>query len=201
MNQVIGFMFRRVLAEGFFELLGPILIFGFYIIAALAKGWRKNQQRETEEKPDSDPNKTVSELPSYKKLREQIRQRQVGTTTSPVKSQSYQKPVPSVPVTQAPQCPQTPRAHPVHPVRSERTDRPLSQGNRDHRNIHQKAAVINAQATELIAKPKTPKRSIIKDVKPKHSDDLFMTLIRQPQNLRTAIILKEILDKPLALRE
>jgi hypothetical protein len=50
-------------------------------------------------------------------------------------------------------------------------------------------------------KKRVPKKTKTVEGSQKRSENLLTFLIKRPENLRSAIILKEILDKPLALRD
>ena len=67
--------------------------------------------------------------------------------------------------------------------------------------VQQKPVRARTQTPKSVQIPQTVKRHETKAVKQSRADHSLASMIRQPQNLRTAIILKEILDKPLALRD
>ncbi len=201
MNHISGFMCFGVLAEAgdFFKMIGPLLIFGVYIIGALAKGWTKNQQESDKENP--------SELrKSVRKRYQEIYQRQTGKSSEQAQSPRHTEPVrtihsarpvePPAPVRQVPR-----RTYPTHPVQAERHRRPVQQENHLRRNVQQKPVSVRTQASKPAQRPQAVRSHETKSVKQSRADRSLASMIRQPQNLRTAIILKEILDKPLALRD
>ena len=199
MSQIAGFMCFGVLADGgnFFELIGPLLLFGVYIIVALAKKLGKDQQQESDGENQSELAKAV------RKRYQQIHDRQVGNSpgrtqpqpprrTEPVRTvQSARPVVESVPVRQVPR-----RTYPAHQVQAEKHRYPVQP------NVQQKPVSVKTQAPKSAQRPKTVKKSYkAKSIKQRYTDYSLASMIRQSQNLRTAIILKEILDKPLALRD
>jgi hypothetical protein len=203
MISISGFMCLCMLAEAndFFKMIGPLLIFGFYIVASLAKGWAKGRQQKSEEEP-SELRKAVQ------KRYQEIHQRQVGGDRP--QGQPLRQPVPAkttVPVSRPVEPPMpvrqpSQRTFPPHPVQAERhrhlvqqQQNPLSQNRR------QKPVSVKTLASKSVQKTRTVKSSETKAIKPRSADDSLASMIRNPQSLRTAIILKEILDKPLALRD
>ena len=74
MSQILGFMCFDMLAEAedFFKMIGPLLIFGIYIVGSLAKGWTKGRQQDPEEEEPSELRKAVQQR--Y----QEIHQRQIG---------------------------------------------------------------------------------------------------------------------------
>jgi len=197
MGRILGFTYCGLLADGgdFFELLGPLLLFGIYAIGALAKKWVNSRQSNSEEKPPTELQKAV------RKRYQQIYERQVGKEPpkriEPVRTAHTVRPAePPVPIRQLPR-----RAYPTPQVRAERQRRPVQQKKHLRRNTRQKPVSVKAQAPKSAQKPQTVKSSKAKTIKQRSTDHSLLSMIRQPQNLRTAIILKEILDKPLALRD
>ncbi len=192
-----------VLADGgnFFELIGPLLLFGVYIIVALAKKFGKDQQQESDEEKPSELRKAV------KRRYQEIHDRQVGNSpgqvqpqpprhTEPVRAVHSARPVePPAPIRQVPR-----RTYPAHPVQAERHRRPVQQKNHLRQNMRQKPVSVKTQAPKPVQRPQTVGSHETKAVKQSRKDHSLVSMIRQPQNLRTAIILKEILDKPIALR-
>jgi len=203
MNHISGFMCFGLLAEAddFFKMIGPLLIFGVYIIGALAKGWSKNRQQESDEENPSELRKAVQ------RRYQEIHDRQVGNTpgrtqpqpprhAEPVRTVHSARPVePPTPVRQVPR-----RTYPTHQVQNERHRPPVQHRNRP-RNVQQKPISVKTQAPKPVQRPQTVKSHKAKAVKQSRTDYSLALLMRQPQNLRTAVILKEILDKPLALRD
>jgi FtsZ-interacting cell division protein ZipA len=186
-------------ADDFFKMIGPLLIFGVYIIGALAKGWTKSRQQESEEEKPSELRKAVQ------KRYQEIHQRQTGKSSGQVQQPRHTEPVrtvhsartvePPTPVRQVPR-----RTYPTHQVQAERPRRPVQHRNRP-RNVQQKPVSVKTQAPKPAQRPQTVRSHEAKAVKQSRADRSLASMIRQPQNLRTAIILKEILDKPLALRD
>ena len=201
MSQISGLLFFGVLAkaEDFFKMIGPLLIFGIYIIGVLAKGWTKNQQHGSDEENQSELKKAV------KRRYQEIHDRQVGNNsgqgqaprhTEPVRTVRSAQPVePSTPVRQVPR-----RTYPLHQVQAERPRRPVQHRNRP-RNVQQKPVSARTQAPKPVQRPQTVRSHEVTAVKQSRADYSLVSVMRKPQNLRTAIILKEILDKPLALRD
>ena len=197
-----------LLAEGWFELIGPILIFGIYIIASIVKSVAKKGKSE-----DSDV-KVESELQkAVRKRYDQIRQRQLGQ--------------------QSPQSKRPPKTVPVaRPVQQEQSrPRQMSQWEQQQQAIRQRNeklqeqrmatkrqhANVLKQSSKTVRQPK-PKQAIPQKLvqtqkkkiqhqaktvsqKKQQAGNLLSYMINRPENLRSAIILKEILDKPLALRD
>ncbi|MHC4524062.1 MAG: hypothetical protein ACYSU8_00780 [Planctomycetota bacterium] len=239
----------RLLADGFFDLIGPILIFGIYIIASIAKKVaKKGQTEDSDVEIESELKKAVrkryeqirqrqsiakkvakkgqtedsdveieSELKkAVRKRYEQIRQRQLG--------QQSQQP---------PQVKRPPKAVPVaRPVQQEQSrPRQMSQWEQQQQTIRQRNAKLQEQrmatkrqhanvlkqSSKTVRQPK-PKQAIPQKLvqtqkkkiqhqaktvsqKKQQAGNLLSYMINRPENLRSAIILKEILDKPLALRD
>jgi hypothetical protein len=174
-----------LLAEGLFDLLGPALIFGIYIIGALAKNWVKRDKGGSQDENQSELKKAV------RKRYEQIRQRQVGEET--------------------PQLKRTPKAIPVARTIRQEENRPR-QAMQTQKSVvgygrpKPPQTIQQAIAPEPVhlQKKKAAQKQIPKKVdqapKCRHAGSLLENMMSRPENLRSAIILKEILDKPLALR-
>ena len=200
MNPISGFMCFGVLAEAddFFKMIGPLLIFGVYIISMLAKGWTKNRQQESDEENPSELRKAVQ------RRYQEIHDRQTGKSSGQVQPPRHTEPVRTVhsarPVEPPASVRQVPRrTYPTHQVQAERPRRSVKHRNRP-RNVQQKPVSIKTQVPKPVQRPQTVSHEE-KAVKQSCTDHSLASMIRQPQNLRTAIILKEILDKPLALRD
>ncbi|MHC5140763.1 MAG: hypothetical protein ACYSOD_01970 [Planctomycetota bacterium] len=90
MISISGFMCLCVLAEAddFFKMIGPLLIFGIYIVGALAKGWTKGRQQDSEEEP-SELRKAVQ------KRYQEIHQRQVGGVEGQAQPPRHTEPAPT----------------------------------------------------------------------------------------------------------
>jgi hypothetical protein len=204
MISISDFMCFGVLAEAddFFKMIGPLLIFGIYIVASLAKGWAKGRQQESEEEEPSELRKAVQ------KRYPEIHQRQVGGDRPQGQPPRQLDPAPAtvhasrpveipMPVRQPPQ-----RTYPAHPVQAERHRRPVQQQQNNLRqNRRQRPVSEKTQSPKSAHKRQTTKSIETKSTKPRCAEHSLASMIRQPQNLKTAIILKEILDKPLALRD
>ena len=200
-----------LLAEGWVELIGPILIFGIYIIGSIAKNVAQKNQG-TEEQDQSELKKAVQ------KRCEQIRQRQLGQ--------------------ESPQFKRTPKEVSTAKAIREQQTRPqrVSQWDQKQRAIRQRNATLKEQRlaandaqipapaqkpvveyhrpkpSKIIRQVAVPKpvpvqkkrqspKKVAKISKQRSATDLLQQMMNQPENLRMAIILKEILDRPLALRD
>jgi hypothetical protein len=202
MNQILGFMCFKVLAEAdnFFKMIGPLLIFGIYIIGALAKGWTKSRQHEPNEELSSELKKAV------KSRYQEIHDRQVGNNPDRTQPQMPRlaEPVRAVhsagqvnkplPVRQTPM-----RTYPAHQIQAEKPRIPVQHRNRP-RNVQQKPVSVKTRAPKPVQKPQAARSHKAKTAQQSRTDQSLASMIRQPQNLRTAIILKEILDKPISMR-
>jgi len=202
MNPISGFICFGMLADAddFFKMIGPLLIFGVYIIGALAKGWTKNRPQEPDEENPSELKKAVQ------RRYQEIHGRQVGNSPGRTQSQppSHTEPVKTVHSARAVEPPlarQVPRkTYPTHQVQAERHR--YSVQHRNHpRNVQQKPVSVKAQSPKPVQRPQAVKSHEVKAVKQTRADISLAAMIRQPRNLRTAIVLREILDNPLALRE
>lgn len=200
-----------LLAEGWVELIGPILIFGIYIIGSIAKNVAQRNQESSGEEGGSELKKAV------RKRYEQIRRKQVGE--------------------ESPHLKRTPKAVPTaRTIRPE--NKRTSQWEQQQQAIRQRNArlqeqriaaerrVIQTQKTVVGYERPKPSRTIRQVVAPKpvhkqkktavpkqvsekasqppkcrHTGGALGDMMCRPENLRSAIILKEILDKPLALRD
>ena len=180
-----------VLASGLFDLIGPFLIFGIYIIVSIAKATAKKEQAGDSEEAESELKKAV------RRRYQEIYLKQVG---------------------QAPQESSKPQRKPQYVQSQPKQEiEPTIPQHRYQWEIRQQAIRernIKSQPRKIV--PKRPQASILKQVsaavsKPKskqlmHQEmaktgNLLVSMIKEPGNLRSAIVLKEILDKPLALRE
>lgn len=196
------------------ELIGPILIFGIYIIGALAKNWVNRDQKGSDKENQSELKKAV------RKRYEQIRQRQTGEDSAHLK--------------RTPKAVSTARTiqqeenRPRQASQWEQQQRAIRQHNaklQEQRMAAKRARAIQAQKAVVgYDQPKPPQtigqvvapkpvRKQKKTAVPKHISEkavhtpkyrcaggLLEDMLGRPENLRSAIILKEILDKPLALR-
>ena len=200
MSPISGFMCFDMLAEAedFFKMIGPLLIFGIYIVGSLAKGWTKGRQQDPEEEEPSELRKAVQQR--Y----QEIHQRQIGGAPGQGQPPKRTEPAPAtvhssrsiespIPVRQPSQR--------TYPIQVERHRRPVQQKNDPRQNMRQKPVAVKAKIPKSPQKPRMVKPSEAKSAKPECADYSLASMIRHPQNLRTAIILKEILDKPLALRD
>jgi hypothetical protein len=195
MSPISGFMCFDMLAEAedFFKMIGPLLIFGIYIVGSLAKGWTKGRQQDPEEEEPSELRKAVQQR--Y----QEIHQRQIGGAPGQGQPPKRTEPAPAavhssrsiespIPVRQPSQR--------TYPIQVERHRRPVQQKKDPRQNMRQKPVAVKAKIPKSPQKPQTAKSTEIRC-----AEYSLASMIRQPQNLRTAIILKEILDKPLALRD
>ena len=204
MISISGFMCLCVLAEAedLFKMIGPLLIFGIYIVGALAKGWTKGRQQDSEEEP-SELRKAVQ------KRYQEIHQRQVGGVEGQAQPPRHTEPAPTtvhasrpvdeppVPVWQPSQ-----RTFPPLPVQAESHRRLVQQPQKPRRQSRrQKPVSAKTLSSKSVYKSGTVKSSQTKAIKPSSADYSLASMLRNPQSLRTAVILKEILDKPLALRD
>lgn len=204
MSPISGLMCSGVLAEAddFFKMIGPLLIFGIYIVGALAKGWAKGRQQESEEKEPSELKKAVQ------RRYQEIHQRQIGGGPGQGQPPGQSEPAPATVHPPRPVEPPMPvrqpsqRTYPAHPVQAEKQRRPVPQQQNHLRQYRRRKPVSEKiQPAKSVQKPLAIKRNEAKSTKPRCAEYSLASMIRQPQNLRTAIILKEILDKPLALRD
>jgi FtsZ-interacting cell division protein ZipA len=203
MSQNSGFIYLGLLADAdnLFELLGPLLIFGIYAIAAIAKKWASSKQTDSEEKPTSELQRAVRE--KYK----EIHARQTGKTPVAPKFQPQRKPESTrpVPTQQRFERPapvrQVAKKPVVYPVQVQKQPRYVRQQTRPQRHRRPKPVETKAQTPQPVHRPKPKKQPAAKPLKQKYTENILTTMIRRPESLRSAIILKEILDKPIALRD
>ncbi|MHC5161463.1 MAG: hypothetical protein ACYSOC_07515 [Planctomycetota bacterium] len=187
MISISGFMCLCVLAEAddFFKMIGPLLIFGIYIVGALAKGWTKGRQQDSEEEP-SELRKAVQ------KRYQEIHQRQVGGVEGQAQPPRHTEPAPTT----------SQRTFPPLPVQAESHRRLVQQPQKPRRQSRrQKPYSVKTQALKSVQKPRTARINEVESTKPRYEAHSLASIIQQPQSLRTAVVLKEILDKPLALRD
>ena len=200
MSPISGFMCFDMLAEAedFFKMIGPLLIFGIYIVGSLAKGWTKGRQQDPEEEEPSELRKAVQ------RRYQEIHQRQIGGAPGKGQLPKCTEPAPAtvhssrsiespIPVWQPSQR--------TYPIQAERHRRPAQQKKDPRQNMRQKPVAVKAKIPKSPQKPRMVKPSEAKSAKPECAEYSLASMMRHPQNLRTAIILKEILDKPLALRD
>ena len=191
----------NLLAEGLFDLLGPILIFGIYIIASIAKtAAKKGQQSGSGEETESELKKAV------RRRYQEIYQKQVGQTPQkpPEPQRSSQYAAQPRPVQQAPPIRQPQRSQWEIKQEAIRQRKARLQSQRTIPRRPQTKAPKQIPAAITQPKPKQvlhqkPAKTV--DESQKQSENLLQYMIKRPANLRSAIILKEILDKPLALRD
>jgi hypothetical protein len=202
MNQILAFIYYGIQAEAnnFFEFLGPLLLFGIYILGALAKSWSKKRDLGSdEEKPSSELQKAV------KKRYQQIYERQTGKTPTLTQMQTSR--------TEQPQFVRKP-VEEIEPVKPRQQVSPTNIPESKQR--YQKAQpkrmtrppVVQkrtfTQPSKRMSKPYQVRKATV-DIPAKHTFkptcDYLIKMIQEPQNLRSAIILKEILDKPVGLRD
>ena len=196
MSPISGFMCFDMLAEAedFFKMIGPLLIFGIYIVGSLAKGWTKGRQQDPEQEEPSELRKAVQ------RRYQEIHQRQIGGAPGQGHPPKRTEPAPTTVHAPRPVESPIPVRQPsqrTYPIQAERHRRPVpQQQNHLRKNRRQKPIGIKTQTPKSAQKPQTAKSTEIRCAE--HS---LESMMRHPRNLRTAIILKEILDKPLALRD
>lgn len=204
MNFFSCFIYNGMLADAgdFIELLAPLILFGIYILGALAKKWSKNRELDSgEEKPSSELQKAV------RKRYQQIYEKQTGKTPSRNQVQSRQAEQPQF-VRQT--------AEKIKPVRVRQHERGISSSSPEYqrryprtqrtRKSQTRTATVQRTASQAVKTSRPhPLRKVAIDKTFDHvckpANDYLIKMIREPENLRSAIILKEILDKPLGLRE
>ena len=200
-----------LLANGFGDIIGPILIFGIFIISSIVKAAAKKGRGENGDK------ETESALKKAVRQRyHEIYQQQTGK--APKKPLERSKP---------------PRYIPDKPMREieptavqQRSQWELRQEAIRQRNAtmqrseYSKPTILNQIAAAAVAKPprpkpatklnaqtKVPRKHIQQPVKSVKHDKAqtagvpLYAMMKDPKNLRTAFILKEILDKPIALQD
>jgi hypothetical protein len=204
MISISSFMCLCVLAEAddFFKMIGPLLIFGIYIVGSLAKGLTKGRQQDSEEEP--------SELRKAVQRRyQEIHQRQVGAGKGRVQTPRRTEPAPPTAHASRPVEPPAPvwqpsqRTFPPQPVQAESHRRLVQPPQKPRRHSRRQKPVSSKTLTSKSGhRPGPVKRSQTKAViTPRPAGDSLASMLENPQSLRTAIVLKEILDKPLALRD
>jgi hypothetical protein len=186
-------------ASDLFELLGPLLIFGIYIIASIVKAVaQKGKSDASGEENESDLKKAV------RRRYQEISQRQTGkppqnpphqrTQPQSVPSKSFQKAEPAVPQ-QSSQWEfrqEAIRQRDAHILQRQQV------GPKASKPVTA-AGSPSGMPTERPMPMKTPKKGMPPTVK--KPDNTLSAVIGDPKKLRTAFVLKEILDKPIALRE
>ena len=214
--------FNLLAKGGWTELIGVIVVFGFYVVGAVVK--MLANRSKTDDKEGSGTSKAVELAKKYVKQRQtqqQTRQREVRNNEftsdwdrrQELKHQrlpqhrglgemqpQQPEPVKMVPVPKQQQ--QSPRPKVTRQIPQYRE---VSALNRAMQAAKQKK-VINKQplppvrqtyqkSRRVVKTKEIPVAKIIKTPKP------LDVLLKHPSQLRAAIILKEILDKPIALRE
>lgn len=214
--QIAGLISNRVCAEGsdFFELLGPVVIFGIYIVASIIKTVAKKNSGETDEEAQS----ALKE--SIEKRRQEIYQRQVGKT--PPKTSPQYTPVPTaekpsvarrdeVTLQDLQQRKTQQRLANIVDQQSRRRDSFTAPKQKEDLQKYKPAQesrprqVSHKAVRSAATKPGMHHKTVPAKTPHKPSEcwsqNQLLSMIRQSDSLRSAIILKEILDKPLALRE
>lgn len=192
-----------LLAEGLFDLLGPILIFGIYIIASIVKTVaKKGSKEDSGEETESELKKAV------RRRYQEIHQRQTGQTQQkppePQRSPQYvqPRPVQQTPPIRKRQRSQWEIQQEAIRQRNAKLKSQRTVSKRPHVNVPTQVPAAVSQPDMLYAqKKRVPKKTKTVEGSQKRSENLLTFLIKRPENLRSAIILKEILDKPLALRD
>ncbi|MHC4854793.1 MAG: hypothetical protein ACYS72_00125 [Planctomycetota bacterium] len=188
-----------LLAEGLFDLLGPILIFGIYIVASIVKTVaKKGSKEDSGEETESELKKAV------RRRYQEIHQRQTGQTPPEQRSPQYvqPRPVQPTPPIRQPQRSQWEIQQEAIRQRNAKLKSQRTVSKRPHVNVPTQTPRAVSQPDMLYAqKKRVPKKTKTVEGSQKRSENLLTFLIKRPENLRSAIILKEILDKPLALRD
>ncbi|MDH4203127.1 MAG: hypothetical protein OEV87_09550 [Phycisphaerae bacterium] len=201
---MIFFAYAQIglLAEGLFDLFGPILIFGIYIVASIVKTVAK--KRPTEDSGEE----TESELKKAVRRRyQEIYQRQTGQTQPRPPEQRSPQYVQPRPVQQAPPIRQPQRSQweiqqEAIRQRNAKLQSQRTVPKRPHVNAPTQTPKAVIQPNILgTQKQRVPKKTKTVEGSQKQSENLLAFMVKSPENLRSAIILKEILDKPLALRD
>ena len=188
---------HRVLADtgDFLEMLGPLLLFGIYAIGAVAKKWANSKKSESEEKPPTELQKAV------RKRYQQIYERQTGKVASrpePVRT----RPQETLPVRSLEKTPTTTRSRTLltPQLKGPRRRQPAHQrlNYRQEKRIRRQTA-----AEQTPAAIKRPQKNTIDKMpaRQRPCGHSVLSLFQQPASLQSAVIMKEILDKPLALRD
>jgi hypothetical protein len=199
MDQVLGFINHGMLAEGnnLLEMLGPLLLFGIYAIGALAKKWADSKKTESDEKPPSELQKAV------RKRYQQIYERQTGNDAAanrpvPVRAEPV-KTSPVRPLEKTP--PKTQARTLLTPQLQELKKRPPVHQRQKYRQERRNQRKVAAKQTSAVIQRPQPATIKIVSIKQKCEGHSVLSMFQQPPSLQTAVIMKEILDKPLALRD
>lgn len=202
MGQVVGFINFVVLAESnLFELLGPLLLFGIYAIATLARRLANSKQSESQEKKPSEPQQAVRS--GYQAIHDM----QVGKAAVTEKVRSPEQP-------QQYRIEPRPRTFEKNLLSQQRLERAVAYSahvQKSIRSVRQKprtepysdlkTQTVLTGPPQSIHIPELEKKSITEPLNTKDVKHPVLTMIYQPQDLRSAVILKEILDEPVSLRD
>jgi hypothetical protein len=199
-------------ASDFFELLGPILIFGVYIIASIVKAVAQKGKSDDSDKDNE------SELKKVVRRRYlEIYQRQTGKPET--KPPQAQNPPPFV---QAKPAQKVDLRETQTRMEWQRRQEEIRQRNagiqqrqrmaaqkRRQRELKRVTAPVERPLAESVVQTvvKSPKKHTPKAIKTSgqkispQTGNILADMISDPKNLRAAFVLKEILDKPVAMRE
>ena len=185
-----------LLAEGLGDFIGPILLFGVYIIASLAKTAAKKRQM------NADGEDTEPELKKAVRRRyQEIYQRQAAKTprqTPPAQQwQQLRRQSEPEPVMPRPRIQEKLRQAAIR----ERHAQPQSRKNTHKSSPKRIPAEAPAASKQPRSRQNTHQKTAFAEDMPAQPANQLGSLLKKPENLRTAIILKEILDVPLALRD
>jgi len=222
-----------VLAEGWSELIGVLVIFGLYAAGAIAKMF-SNRKRDSE----TDKSSESSYVVELAKKRTRQRQEQARIQHAQAAQASVRKPRPVSEWDRTQEAKrrrreqlrqQTKQQKPAQPARTYQQQKPAPkpvrrpQPARTMTDYMQEAwtaitsGQMQAQAPRTV-ETRQPKRQpvpqrvqntakvaklskrLTTEVPAATQSRLLENVLKSPQDLRTAIVLKEILDKPVALR-
>jgi len=201
-----------LLAEGFFDLIGPVLIFGIYIIASIAKAAAKGKKAGSGEEKESALKKAV------RQRYQEIYQRQTGKTPT---QRMATKETPTY--VQSKTAIKEDIGSVQYKSEWQRRQEEIRQRNarikeRQRMASQQRYRKETQGVTKSVRQPKVSKtmplvavqstrKSTYKSTQPTSSkkstvpESVLSNMLSDPKNLRTAFVLKEILDKPVALRD
>jgi hypothetical protein len=184
-----------LLANGLFDLIGPFLIFGVYIIASIAKAAaKKGQAGNSDEETESELKKAV------RRRYQEIHQKQIGKVPQAQKPfRHMERPVQQAPAERQPHRSQWElRQETIRERNAKNQTRQIGPKRPQESILKQVSAGVSQSKSKQLMHQKTAKTD---ENGPKQTGNLLVSMIKEPGNLRSAIVLKEILDKPLALRE
>ena len=195
MNNLLQSILGKV---DWFELLLPIVIFAGYIISAIVKKSKVDQQQKDKPKQVTRARRRPS--PEYRRTPATPRPApQKPTPVAQQRAPRLTKPAPAKPQPRAPRY--TP--HPEPAVRTPRTKQPdrTSRAYKQPRSVKEKIKAPPKPVQKgKTQKVKVAEKKPVKAGSPVHPV-LSLENIAENKNLRNAIVLSEILGKPLALRD